>query len=247
MSDKKLTVNDWQEFSIKKDLEKLNRLVKRTSVIGTTAIFDLSIAFLAVLFDRLFDNIDLSIRVTVYIVVAIVIIISLLTIFLQRGAIFLRRKSISVPSRELREYIDMFDNEIWCFVMMSDSFLDLLTNEHSADKHRKIFYYSETCFWLNKSIDKLSTMIHKLPGIFENDPNIITQNKKVSVSRLTNLLDIIYSIRKEAENQKLSLGISDEEASKLTSNDIYIKRLDQFISKANIDLKVAIERFRESN
>lgn len=243
MPNKKLAVNDWQDFSLKKDIEKLNKLVKRACDIGSTAIFDIVVAFLAVLFDRLFDNMASEVRITIYFIATILVIASLVKLFVGKGIRALRNKSIAVPSRDVREYIDSFDNEIWCYVMMSDSFLDLLQSDSTADSHRKTFYFTETCFWLNKSIDKLSLMSHKLTSVFDDDIDIIAQNKKVSVARLVNLLDIIFSIEKSISERKIELGISDEEACRLTTNNIYIERLKQFVMKVHSLLKVDVSRF----
>jgi hypothetical protein len=230
----KLSVNDWQDFSLKKDIEKLNKLVQRTCETGSTVVFDIAVAFGAIIFDRLFDYDNNKIVVVVYLIATLLIIASLVRLFSRKIITLIRNNSITVSSRDVREYIDSFDNEIWCYVMMSDSFLDLLTNDITADNHRKTFYYSQTCFWVNKSIKKLFGMIRKLNKIFANKNTEIVILQKVSVARLTNLLDIILNIKKTAYEEKNEFEILDEY---LTANEDYDKMLDMFIKKVHDEFK----------
>jgi len=237
----KLSVNDWQDFSLKKDIEKLNKLVQRACDVGSTIVFDIVVAFGAVIFDRLFDFADHKIAVVIYIVTFFLIIASLARLFFIKIKAFLHGELTFIASRSIREYIDSFDNEIWCYVMMSDSFLDLLTDNITADDNRKTFYYSQTCFWLNKAIIKLFEMSQKLEKIFDDDNGKVKRNRKVSIARLINLLDIIFNIKEAVENKKGDLTLSDED---LTSNKLYHETLNDFLSKVHEDLRVDIERFR---
>jgi hypothetical protein len=237
----KLSVNDWQDFGLKKDIEKLNKLIQRISMIGPTVFFNVVAVFCGVVFDRLFDFTNKKIAVAVFILIVFFIIASWVIFFRKEFKALIHSKFTSVVSRDIREYIDCFDNEIWIYVMMSDSFLDLLTDKMKPDKHRKTFCFSQTCFWLNKAIMKLFEMNHKLKKIFSNDNNEIVNHRKVSIARLINLLDIIFDIKKAVNENKEGLTFSDED---LTANKSYYKMLDGFLTMANIDLGVDIGRFR---
>jgi len=244
----KLSVNDWQDFALKKDIEKLNEHIQHSFRIGSTVVFDVVVAFGAVIFDRLFDFTnnkfnftDNKIVVTIYIIAAFLIIASLIRLFYKKITALIHGNFISIASRDIREYIDCFDNEIWIYVMMSDSFLDLLTDKIKPDNHRKTFCFSQTCFWLNKAIMKLFEMNYKLKKIFSNDNNEVVYHRKVSIARLINLLDIIFNIKKAVNENKEGLTLSDED---LTANELYYKMLDGFLTMVNIDLGVDIGRFR---
>jgi len=142
----KLSVNDWQDFSLKKDIEKLNKLIQRVCMIGSTVIFDIVVALGAVVFNRLFDFPNRKNEIVIYLF-AIFLIIAPIIIFLYKKIKALIHGEItSIASRNIREYIDCFDNEIWVYVMMSDSFLDLLKDNTTSDNHRKTFNFSQTCF-----------------------------------------------------------------------------------------------------
>jgi len=237
----KLSVNDWQDFSLKKDIEKLNRLVQHTSYVGSTVAFDVVVAFGAVLLGRLFDCTDSKIAFIIYLIASFLLITSLLLLLLKKIIPLIRSMFNPLHSPSIREFIDSFDNEIWCYVMMSDSFLDSLTDNKTAENNRKYFYYSQTCFWVNKAIMGLFDMIFSLKDIFDKDSEKAARDKKVSIARLENLLDIIVNIKKTAYKKKKELGIADEN---LTGNVYYHERYDNFLSKAYDALGIDIERFR---
>jgi hypothetical protein len=88
---------------------------------------------------------------------------------------------------------------------------------------------------------KLFEMNYKLKKIFSNDNNEVVIRRKVSIARLINLLDIIFDIKKAVNENKEGLTFSDED---LTANESYYKMLDGFLTMANKDLGVDIERFR---
>jgi len=245
---KKLSVNDWQDFSLKKEIEKLNKHIQRVSMIESAVFFNVVLVLSAVVFDRLFeftdnkfDFTDNKITVTIYFFVAFLIIASWIILFRKEIKALICGKFTSIASRDIREYIDCFDNEIWVYVMMSDSFLDLLTDKIKQDNHRKTFFFSQTCFWLNKAIMKLYEMSHKLKKIFNNVNIEVVNYRKVSTARLINLLDIIFDIKKAVNENKEGLSLSDED---LTANDLYYDMLDDFLTMVHKDLNVNIERFR---
>jgi len=244
----KLSVNDWQDFSLKKDIEKLNKHFKRVYESGSTMVFDIAIALGAVIFDRFFDFVDRKIVHNVYLIALIFIIISFLILVAKKINTFIHDGFTSIISRDIREYIDCFDNEIWTYVMMADSFLDLLADNITPDNQRNTFYFSQTCFWLNKAIKKLSEMSQKLKKIFENDDKKVVNTRKVSTARLINLLDIIFIIKKSVNEKKENLKILEEDKilteEKLTANNSYNRTLENFLSKVHEDLEVNIDRFR---
>jgi hypothetical protein len=90
---------------------------------------------------------------------------------------WLRNISTTVDELIIPGYADSFDNEIWCYVMMSDSFLDLLKDNKDAGIHRLTFYYSQTCFWLNKAIIKLHHMSGKVNKIFSTKDDSCVKKK----------------------------------------------------------------------
>lgn len=237
----KLSVNDWQDFSLKKDIEKLNKLVQRVSKTGSTVIFDILVVLGAVIFDRFSEFTNRKITGAIYIFAVFLIIAPLVRLLCKKIKAFRHGKFTSIVSRDIREYIDCFDNEIWVYVMMSDSFLELLKDITTTDNHRKTFYFSQTCFWLNKAIMKLHEMIQKLNKIFSNDNKEVVNNRKVATARLVNLLDIIFNIKKAVNEKKDGLTLSEED---LTANSLYNDILNDFLAKAFGDLGIDIERFR---
>ena len=245
MSFKKPTANDWQDFSLKKDIENLNRLVKRACDIGSTIIIEVVLAFGAVLFDRFFDIGNENLRSTVWIIVAIIIVaLPVLKYGIPAIRNLLRTRSISVDFKAETEYIDSFDNEICYYVMIADSFLDLLKHDTTVDTFRKAFYFAETRFYLNKAIDKLAKMMFKLGRIFDDDIDIVTKNKKISIARLNNILDIIVNIEKEIIISQAALTLTEDEKNKLGATSVYTKKLDDFLEKATTELNIDIERFK---
>ena|GEM_PF-3073578 len=250
MSSKKPSANDWQNFSLKKDIENLNDYVKRVGDVGSTLIIEIILAFGAVLLDRGFDFIREEIRIVLWWLCIIVLIV----LPIGKHGIPAVRKLIrnhfnSINFKTDTEYVDSFDNEICYYVMMADSFFDLLKSTAHNDSKMTAFYFTETQFYLNKAASKLFEMESKLNQIFGRNIETVDRCKKVYTARLENILDIIVRIDNEID--KIALGQNDavafltqEQKKQLCICSVYKKKIKSFVQKAVGDLDLDIERYR---
>jgi hypothetical protein len=242
---KKPSANDWQDFSLKKDIEALNRQVKNVCNIGSTVIIEVLLAFGAVFVDRYLDIFPVDTREIIVISTAIVMAVIPIVLYGIPSILrFFRNISVSVNFKTEAEYIDVFDNEVCYNVMIADSFLDLLKSDTGSDGKRKVFYFTETRFYLNRAIDRLLEMSVRLKRIFDDDIDSVIKNKKVSVARLINILDIIVSIENDVKEPIQELSISDSEIERLSNTAPYTKKLTDFLLRAHTDLNLDIRRYR---
>ncbi|GHV92719.1 hypothetical protein AGMMS50268_32220 [Spirochaetia bacterium] len=233
----KLNVNDWQSFGIKKDIEKTNKLLQAVYNTGATVLLDIGLAMVALLIDRGFNNNTLE--KIIYGALTVVVFVTALIPILKGAFKWGRNKSNSVNIKNHREYVDSFDNEICYYVMTADSFLDLLKKDALEDDNRRVFYYTEARFYLNKAIIKLDEMGISLKQVFSDDTVIFRKEKLIAKARLENVLHIINDIKNDLYTLQHKFSIlSKDHINKLSASIEYDNILKDFVNKAKRDLNI---------
>lgn len=112
--------------------------------------------------------------------------------------------------------IDLFDNDICYYVLMAESYskefsdAKKIKKECITDVDR--FYFIETCFYVNKAIYNLSKTANNFNVIYSDDVNELYNNRKISITRLSNLLGILDSVIKIIEdNFDIISGVDKKE------------------------------------
>ncbi|MDF2589432.1 MAG: hypothetical protein K0S41_3273 [Anaerocolumna sp.] len=188
---------EWQSFSIKKDIESINKNTKRSEEIQLTAMIEICLSLLSVAGSFIFDGEHINIY---WSIVAIALAIAPLIWIIR--ILFSFISSRIKPGKDLmnkKDLIDIFDNEVCYYVMMAESYYQMYLenkdqNDNSKDVDIRRFYLIESCYYLEKTIQELSLMANSPKRVFSNNVDEIYYYKKVSISRLINILNIIKSL-----------------------------------------------------
>lgn len=223
--------NGWQDFSLKKDIEKLLKFLKAREITNLLVLFDLSLVILGVTLDRVFDVIPEKEKIR-YLIVMTVLCAFPLVVIIIRGA-YLIVKGRQIKRMSAREMIDMFDNEICYYLMMSQSFYDLFCQTQETDKNKKSFYFIEMCFYRNKTMDKLFKTFYKISAVYTDSADIMCIQKKISIARLYNLIDTLDEIEIYIKKNIHCIEHLKNYQSILEVNEINKENLDIFIDEVN--------------
>lgn len=204
MNKHKYTANSWQDFSLKKDIEKILAMQKTKETNIDITIISIVISFIAVLVDKYFDMIGDN-KCLYFFIVLMLSVFPIIIIIIKWIITCQKRSGLAVHGLPLKQLIDIFDNEVCYYIMMSESFYDLLKeavdDTDDTDDNMKLFYYTQICFYKNKAIDKLYFMKSKLNAVFDTDYIAVISKKKVAFARLEIVINIINIINKEIESQ----------------------------------------------
>ena len=193
-------VNEWQELSLKKDIEKILRYLKKKRKTELFLSVEATIALLTLYLD-VFDKKDASVMRTIIFVIIVLITTITIIYYLKTKIESLKNKYKTYNSFSMHELVDLFDNDICYCIMTANSYYEMLKNV-SAGQNNNIFefYYIETWYYINKTKYQLQRMIYKEKDIFTNDPNQIVNKNMISLTRLLNIIALIESLQNEIES-----------------------------------------------
>lgn len=219
--------NGWQDFSEKKDIEKIVRNTSQAKIINTGIMLDLFLLLLGIIIEQSVPVGEWAKKIYLFILIAIAAF-SLCAVWVKQ---LCRYVSEHIKGKDIRtkKFIDIFDNEICYYVMMSKSFQDLLINCNGPeDLNKKVFYYTEMSFYRNKAIRKLYRMIQVLQMVFETDIGKIRVYRRVSVFRLENILRLIEEINECISVQETSIQTYHSKDILIQENKERLNNFNQF-------------------
>lgn len=85
----------------------------------------------------------------------------------------------------------VFDNEISYWVMLSNAYTDMLTEDTNAGSSEKEFLYREGCYYNNKSMHALYAMKSNFDKVFSYNLDEVRKKNLVDMERLFNLLSVM--------------------------------------------------------
>ena len=88
-------------------------------------------------------------------------------------------------------FVDVFDNEISYWVMLSNAYTDMLTEDTNAGNSEKEFLYREGCYYNNKSMHALYAMKSNFDKVFSFNLDEVRKKNLVDMERLFNLLSVM--------------------------------------------------------
>lgn len=227
-------VNEWQELSLKKDIEKISRVITRNKLITYAFIFDIAIAVIAIVIDKFLSPADESNRTWLFWALFVMSLVPFVVILLIAIRDQIRKRNGAYNVYSVSELIDSFDNDICYYVMMANTYNQMLNDSiKQGDNNVAVFYYIETWYYVNKTKSKMHKMLYKTKQIFTKEPNDVLQRNMISILRLVNIIMIIEDIRvlsnKFIDNK--SLVLTDKSIVEI--NREYDKSYRNFISKIN--------------
>lgn len=227
-------VNEWQELSLKKDIEKISRVITRNKLITSAFIFDIAIAVIAIVIDKFLSPADESNRTWLFWALFVMSLVPFVVILLIAIRDQIRKRNGAYNVYSVSELIDSFDNDICYYVMMANTYNQMLNDSiKHGDNNVAVFYYIETWYYVNKAKSKMHKMLYKTKQIFTKEPNDVLQRNMISISRLVNIIMIIEDIRVSSNKfiDDKSLVLTDKSIVEI--NREYDKSYRNFISKIN--------------
>lgn len=227
-------VNEWQELSLKKDIEKILRVISHNESISYAFIFDIAIAVIAIVIDKFLSPADESNRTWLFWTFLVVSLIPFVVISIIGIRDQIRKRNGAYNVYSISELIDSFDNDICYYVMMADTYNQMLNDSITqGDNNVAVFYYIETWYYINKAKSKMHKMLYKTKQIFTKESNDVLQRNLIMISRLVNIIMIMEDIRVSSntfiENKKLVLP--DQSIAEI--NRKYDKSYHDFIDQIN--------------
>ena len=204
---------DWQTFSQKKNIEEIAKNTKDKNDIQLTAVVEIFMTIASIFADNVLSGTLHSIVWILILAASSVPIIWLLSKYIIR---FWKKNLPGSDIPNSQDMIDLFDNDICYYVLMAESYskefsdAKKIKKECITDVDR--FYFIETCFYVNKAIYNLSKTANNFNVIYSDDVNELYNNRKISITRLSNLLGILNSVIKIIEdNFDIISGVDKKE------------------------------------
>lgn len=197
-------------------------------------IFDIAIAVIAIVIDEFLSPADESNRTWLFWALFVMSLVPFVVILLIAIRDQIRKRNGAYNVYSVSELIDSFDNDICYYVMMADTYNQMLNDSiKQGDNNVAVFYYIETWYYVNKAKSKMHKMLYKTKQIFTKELNDVLQRNMISISRLVNIIMIIEDIRVSSNKfiDDKSLVLTDKSIVEI--NREYDKSYRNFISKIN--------------
>lgn len=143
--------------------------------------------------------------------------------------------SVKKGKFNVKDSVDIFDNQISCWVMLSNAYTDMLLEDINGTNSEKEFLYREGCYYNNKSMQAIYAMKSNFDKIFSMDPQKVKKDSLVDMERLFNILRVM----KEQQDRL------DATVSEISSEGI--KRQRELNEKYMDDLMRFVKDLNESN
>lgn len=143
--------------------------------------------------------------------------------------------SVKKGKFNVKDSVDIFDNQISYWVMLSNAYTDMLLEDINGTNSEKEFLYREGCYYNNKSMQAIYAMKSNFDKIFSMDPQKVKKDSLVDMERLFNILRVM----KEQQDRL------DATVSEISSEGI--KRQRELNEKYMDDLMRFVKDLNESN
>jgi hypothetical protein len=229
---KNINFSDWQDLSLKKDIEDINRILKKKPVVNIFIMIEIIIGILTVGFSTIgiisSDPNYLKLIIVLIIVSLTAPLVIFIALVLQKSQ--QDKEKIKNKNLDMKPYIDIFDNKVTSYIMMATSMMDNIKKERSSiSVEVKYFILSESSYLINKCINELYRTGPFLERLFtEKYENRIAPSRLHMAIKL--MMNLRYSMKEEISE------ISPEKKDYLIEN--YLKdnnhksdnKMDSFIT-----------------
>lgn len=141
-------------------------------------------------------------------------------------------KRVKSGKYNVKGMIDIFDNQMCYWVMMCNSYCNLLSTNKDK-KNERIFLYQEGCYYNNKSIQALYHMKPVIDKVFSNEDKQIIENNNVAVYRLLSLLEMMNQYQLDLNRYVEDLKDNSVIKGQMAINEEYKKEIVQLIDDVN--------------
>lgn len=232
----KINFSDWQEMALKKDVEDIKKKINSQEPILFSLCWEIVLALGSIIVDHLFDTDQAPTWVWILVIIAAVIpplIVMIYKVYCLKKSIHLTKKG----KLKIRSYVDVFDNQISYWVMLSNSYADMLTevvtspNAITSDAEKE-FLYREGCYYNNKSMQALYSMKSNFDKIFSSNIDEVKRNNLIDLARLHNILAVMHEQQIQLDRDISSVNSKNIQIQK-DMNKKYIQEVLEFLKDLN--------------
>ncbi len=230
----RVNFSDWQEMALKKDIEQIKKKLTSQEPVLFSLCWELVLALGSIIADHLFDteNAPEWIWLTV---IALAVIPAAVILGVVAGKWICSIVSVKKGKFNVKDSVDIFDNQISYWVMLSNAYTDMLLEDINGSNSEKEFLYREGCYYNNKSMQAIYAMKSNFDKIFSMDPQKVKKDSLVDMERLFNILRVM-----KEQQDRLDAAVSE-----ISSEGI--KRQCELNEKYMDDLMKFVKDLNESN
>ncbi len=196
---KRVNFSDWQEMALKKDIEQIRKKINSQEPVLFSLCWELILALGSIIVDHLFDT--ESAPQWVWIAVLVSAVVPAILILGYKVLKWINSiRLVKKGKLDIRDSVDVFDNQISYWVMLSNAYTDMLAEAPEGEKAEREFLYREGCYYNNKSMRALYEMKPNFHKIFSDDPEDVLKKNLVDLERLRNLLGVMKVQQNKLDN-----------------------------------------------
>lgn len=230
----RVNFSDWQEMALKKDIEQIKKKLTSQEPVLFSLCWELVLALGSIIADHLFDTENAPEWIW-FTVIALAVIPAAVILGVVVGKWICSIVSVRKGKFNVKDSVDIFDNQISYWVMLSNAYTDMLLEDINGTNSEKEFLYREGCYYNNKSMQAIYAMKSNFDKIFSMDPQKVKEDSLVDMERLFNILRVM-----KEQQDRLDATISE-----ISSEGI--KRQRELNEKYMDDLMKFVKDLNESN
>ena len=230
----RVNFSDWQEMALKKDIEQIKKKLTSQEPVLFSLCWELVLALGSIIADHLFDTENAPEWIW-FTVIALAVIPAAVILGVVVGKWICSIVSVKKGKFNVKDSVDIFDNQISYWVMLSNAYTDRLLEDINGTNSEKEFLYREGCYYNNKSMQAIYAMKSNFDKIFSMDPQKVKEDSLVDMERLFNILRVM-----KEQQDRLDATISE-----ISSEGI--KRQRELNEKYMDDLMKFVKDLNESN
>lgn len=221
-------------MALKKDIEQIKKKLTSQEPVLFSLCWELVLALGSIIADHLFDTENAPEWIW-FTVIALAVIPAAVILGVVVGKWICSIVSVKKGKFNVKDSVDIFDNQISYWVMLSNAYTDMLLEDINGTNSEKEFLYREGCYYNNKSMQAIYAMKSNFDKIFSMDPQKVKKDSLVDMERLFNILRVM----KEQQDRL------DATVSEISSEGI--KRQRELNEKYMDDLMKFVKDLNESN
>lgn len=230
----RVNFSDWQEMALKKDIEQIKKKLTSQEPVLFSLCWELVLALGSIIADHLFDTENAPEWIW-FTVIALAVIPAAVILGVVVGKWICSIVSVKKGKFNVKDSVDIFDNQISYWVMLSNAYTDMLLEDINGTNSEKEFLYRDGCYYNNKSMQAIYAMKSNFDKIFSMDPQKVKEDSLVDMERLFNILRVM-----KEQQDRLDATISE-----ISSEGI--KRQRELNEKYMDDLMKFVKDLNESN
>lgn len=199
----RVNFSDWQEMALKKDIEQIKKKLTSQEPVLFSLCWELVLALGSIIADHLFDTENAPEWIW-FTVIALAVVPAAVILGAVAGKWICSIVSVKKGKFNVKDSVDIFDNQISYWVMLSNAYTDMLLEDINGTNSEKEFLYREGCYYNNKSMQAIYAMKSNFDKIFSMDPQEVKSDSLVDMERLFNILRVM-----KEQQDRLDSAISE--------------------------------------